>query len=230
MERLGERSLTGVAYGAVLLFSLLVFWYAWTPVLLLLGILAYLELFRLLRRFLRGVRLWLALAAGTAYLFVGLSALAALQFAWAGEAGAFLGVTFGRWALLALLVTWASDVGAYLVGSAIGRRRIAPRLSPGKTFEGTVAGLAGAAAVALLVGAAYGLSSPAIWLVALLAGPAGLASDLLESAVKRAAGVKDSGGILPGHGGALDRIDSLLAIAPVVYAAFLVARSGMMGR
>jgi len=127
-------------------------------------------------------------------------------------------------------VTWAADTAAYAVGSRFGRRRIAPRLSPGKTLEGTAAGLVTAALVAVVFGWIYGLAPVGVAIVALLAGPAALAGDLIESALKRAARAKDSGGIMPGHGGLLDRIDSLLLVAPVVYLGFVVARSGMMGR
>lgn len=223
-SKLGIRTVSGIAYGALLLFSLLFVWYLWLPVWLLFGILAYLELTRLLRRFLAGAPLWFALVVGGIYIGGGIAALVGLQFAWAGESGTFLQVTFGRWALLALLVTWASDVAAYLVGSAVGRRRLAPRISPGKTWEGTIAGFAAAAATSIALGAAYAFPFSGIALVAVLSGPAALAGDLAESAVKRAAGVKDSGALLPGHGGALDRIDSLLLVGPVVYVAFLVVK------
>jgi phosphatidate cytidylyltransferase len=117
---------------------------------------------------------------------------------------------------MTLVAVWAADVGAYVVGSLIGRRKIAPRISPGKTWEGTIAGFVAAAAVVVLW-SRPGLGLPPVSIViAILIGPIAFAGDLLESWVKRRAGVKDSGTILPGHGGMLDRIDSLVAAAPLV--------------
>jgi phosphatidate cytidylyltransferase len=225
----GTRIVAGAAYGLVVIFSLFLFYPAWIPLLVVAGVIAYLELARLARRAFEGTARLVALVAGALYLAGGLGALAQLQFAWAGELST-VPPYFGRWALLALAVTWAADVAAYAVGTRFGRRRIAPRVSPGKTLEGTIAGLFAAALVAVAFGAIYGLAPLGVAVVALLAGPAALAGDLLESMLKRAAGAKDSGGIIPGHGGVLDRIDSLLLVAPVVYLGFVIARSGMMGR
>lgn len=129
------------------------------------------------------------------------------------------------WLLLALVPTWAADVTAYLVGRRIGRRRIAPRLSPGKTWEGTLAGFAAAAVVALLIAASAGVRTGPTLLVAAFIGPVGFVSDLIESAIKRTAGAKDSGTLLPGHGGVLDRIDSLILVAPFVALALAIARA-----
>jgi phosphatidate cytidylyltransferase len=120
------------------------------------------------------------------------------------------------WLVLALVPTWAADITAYLVGRRMGRRRIVPRISPGKTWEGTLAGFGAAAVVALLIAVSAGLNTGPTLLLAALVGPVGFASDLLESAIKRAAGAKDSGTLLPGHGGVLDRIDSLILVAPAV--------------
>jgi len=223
------RVVAGAAYGALVLFCLLVLWQAWIPLLTVGGVVAFLELARLARRAFAGAARLAALVLGALYLAGGLGALALLQFAWAGEQSG-VAPLFGRWALLALVVTWAADVAAYVVGSRVGRRRIAPRLSPHKTVEGTIAGIVAAAVAALSMGASYGMAPAGIAIVAVLSGPAALAGDLIESALKRAAGAKDSGGIIPGHGGVLDRIDSLLLVAPVVYLGFVVARSGMMGR
>lgn len=128
------------------------------------------------------------------------------------------------WLVLALVPTWAADVAAYLVGARIGRRKIAPRISPGKTWEGTLAGFGAAAVVVLLIAASAGIKTGPTLLLALLVGPVGFASDLLESAIKRAAGAKDSGTLLPGHGGVLDRIDSLIFVAPAVAFVLWLAR------
>jgi phosphatidate cytidylyltransferase len=118
--------------------------------------------------------------------------------------------------LMTFLAVWAIDVVAYLVGSALGRHRIVPRLSPGKTWEGTVAGVVAGALVVILWNRPF-LAFPN-WaaVAAILIGPVAFAGDLLESWVKRRAGVKDSGTLLPGHGGILDRIDSLVAAAALV--------------
>lgn len=116
-----------------------------------------------------------------------------------------------------LLVVWATDIGGYIFGRWIGGPKLAPRLSPKKTWAGLIGGaglaaVAGAAAIAVLhrAGAAL-LAVPGAALLALLAQ----AGDLAESAIKRHYGVKDSGDLIPGHGGVLDRIDGLLAAAPV---------------
>jgi phosphatidate cytidylyltransferase len=119
--------------------------------------------------------------------------------------------------LFALVITWVGDSVAYFAGRAIGKHPLAPHLSPKKTWEGTVASFAGS----LLVGAAFGrwLSAPLPHLLAMAGAGniAGQVGDLLESAYKRSAGVKDSGGLLPGHGGVLDRIDALILAIPVVW-------------
>lgn len=128
------------------------------------------------------------------------------------------------WLILALVPTWAADVAAYVVGARIGRRKIAPRISPGKTWEGTLAGFGAAAVVALLIATSAGIKTGPTLLLALLIGPVGFAGDLLESAIKRAAGAKDSGTLLPGHGGVLDRIDSLVLVAPAVAFVLWLAR------
>ena len=127
-----------------------------------------------------------------------------------------------QWAALAFLVTFATDTSAYAVGRAVGRRRLAPSVSPGKTWEGAVGGLVGAAAAAAaLVALLDGVETRIIAAVVLGLG-IGLvaqAGDLLESKVKRLADAKDSGRLIPGHGGLLDRLDSLLPVFPLVYVA-----------
>jgi len=129
--------------------------------------------------------------------------------------------------LALLAVIWAADAGAYFTGKAIGHHPLAPRLSPGKTFEGLAGGLFAAALVAiLLIRLAEGrLPSPG-WVVLIAVGIAAIsvAGDLFVSLLKRQAGVKDSGGLLPGHGGLLDRIDSLAAAAPFYTLAVLAGR------
>ena len=123
------------------------------------------------------------------------------------------------WVALTIAVTFGNDTGAYFAGRALGRHKLAPAISPGKTIEGAVGGLAANLGV---VFAARGLLLPSltvrdcvmIGVPAAIVGPAG---DLVESLLKRAAGAKDSGRLLPGHGGILDRIDALLFVGAYVF-------------
>jgi len=149
--------------------------------------------------------------------------------------------------LYLLLVVWAGDIFAYFVGRALGRHRMAPRISPKKTWEGAAASLAASLVVGILLfdhapgissallrwgliarrDGMFGLEKPELWPIILLTTALNVAAqlgDLVESLIKRGAGVKDSGTILPGHGGMLDRIDALLFAAPVLwyYAAWRV--------
>lgn len=119
--------------------------------------------------------------------------------------------------LFFIFIIWANDVFAYLVGMSIGRHKLFERLSPKKSWEGFFGGLAGAVAMGFI--AAYVLDAPrAMWIgLALVAAVAGVLGDLVESMFKRAAGVKDSGSLIPGHGGVLDRFDALLLAAPFVF-------------
>jgi phosphatidate cytidylyltransferase len=135
-----------------------------------------------------------------------------------------LGDMAAEWTALAMVTNWTADSGGYVFGTTLGRRRLSPRLSPNKTVEGYLGGLAAgilaAAIVALLLDLALNL---AIFLGILISalGPAG---DLGISLLKRSVGLKDSGSFLPGHGGALDRTDSLLwAVALTYYVVLLVA-------
>jgi phosphatidate cytidylyltransferase len=134
------------------------------------------------------------------------------------EPGWLSAIEPGAWLLLfVLLVTWSVDTLAYLVGKAVGRHRMAAALSPGKTWEGAAGGFIGAVAVAGLLG--WLLRFPAGWALAAgaLIGVVAQIGDLCESAIKREIGIKDFGDLIPGHGGALDRFDSLLFNAPAVY-------------
>jgi len=126
----------------------------------------------------------------------------------------------GKWLLLfALVITWIGDTAAYFVGRAIGRHRFAPHLSPNKTWEGAVASFAGSLAVAWAMAHWGRVNVLTVHVLGMAAAGnvAGQMGDLLESAYKRSAGVKDSGAMLPGHGGILDRIDALILTFPVVW-------------
>ena len=125
-----------------------------------------------------------------------------------------------HWLMYALIVSWAGDIGGYYVGRKFGKRRLAERISPNKTWEGTVASLVFSAAIAgaYLVRFVPGVTVIPAVLLTLAANAAGQLGDLCESVIKRGAGVKDSGSLMPGHGGMLDRVDSTLFVLPVVYA------------
>jgi len=127
--------------------------------------------------------------------------------------------------LFVVLVVWAGDVGAYLVGRLIGGPRLAPKISPGKTWSGAVGGTV----AAVLAGAAAGFETPVrAAVLALVLSLVAQAGDLLESAIKRHFGAKDSGWIIPGHGGLLDRLDGVLAAAPVALLWSLASRPHAM--
>ena len=185
----------------------LAIWLGGIPLLLVTGaaaLVAIWELRALLRRF--GLMPWL------------LASLAVVMFLAAG-----LALREGddglAWLSYAILITFASDTAAYAVGRLIGRHRLAPTISPGKTWEGAVGGIIGAAAVSAVF--AWFIELDSLPLIAAPLLGAGLSvlgqlGDLTESWLKRKAGVKDSGNLLPGHGGILDRLDSLLPILPAV--------------
>lgn len=122
-----------------------------------------------------------------------------------------------RLLLFALVVTWAADTVAYFVGRAIGKHPLAPHISPKKTWEGSAGGMLGSLAVAYAFSFWLKIPLHHLLIMAALGNIAGQMGDLLESACKRSAGVKDSGGLLPGHGGVLDRIDALILCIPVIW-------------
>jgi phosphatidate cytidylyltransferase len=128
-----------------------------------------------------------------------------------------LGAEGPRLLLFALVIIWVADTLAYFVGRSIGKHALAPHLSPKKTWEGTVASFAGSLLVAALFTRWLSAPLPHLLGMAAVGNVAGQMGDLLESAYKRSAGVKDSGGLLPGHGGVLDRVDALILAIPVVW-------------
>jgi phosphatidate cytidylyltransferase len=124
-----------------------------------------------------------------------------------------------HWVLMGIFAVAAGDTMAYFTGRAIGRKKLAPAVSPNKTVEGALGGLLGSVACCVLYAHGFLPGMPA-WYAALTGaavGVSGQAGDLFESLLKRAAGVKDSGTIFPGHGGILDRVDGILAAGPVLY-------------
>jgi phosphatidate cytidylyltransferase len=144
------------------------------------------------------------------------------------------------WVLFVLLVVWAGDIFAYFVGRSVGRNLMSPRISPKKTWEGAMASLAASLIVGILLykhalpissallnahlierrDGLFALEKPRLWPILLLSAAINIAAqlgDLVESLIKRGAGAKDSGSLLPGHGGMLDRIDALLFAAPVLW-------------
>ena len=131
---------------------------------------------------------------------------------------ALRGLDGGRnWVFFALATNFASDTAAFFVGRALGRHKLAPRISPGKTWEGTIAGVVGAIIVSLLFTLLIPISYWQAIILGLLVSIFGQLGDLAESLLKRNMGVKDSGWLFPGHGGVLDRIDSVVFASVVVY-------------
>ncbi len=139
------------------------------------------------------------------------------------EAGA--GIVFHVFALV-----WLADIGAYFAGRRYGRHKLAPRLSPGKTLEGLIGGLVGVSAYAWISGVWIlefrGFALVSWWMLAIVVALSSVLGDLVESRLKRRAGVKDSGTLLPGHGGVLDRVDGILAAAPIYGLGWLILVSG----
>lgn len=130
------------------------------------------------------------------------------------------------WVLYVFLLVWSADTGAYFVGRAVGKRKLAPAVSPGKSLEGMLGGLALTMLVSFLVAhfthAAQHTGLAGFLAISLVATLASVLGDLVESMVKRQRGIKDSSQVLPGHGGVLDRIDSITAAAPVFCAGMLL--------
>ena len=213
----GEDAPSFIAVGTPLMVATVLafqFREAWGDYLLLIpagGCILSLLWFMLARR--EGFAGWACIVGGV--LYVGFLLSHALLLRDVGEA-----TNEGRnWLLFALLATFANDTGAFFTGTAIGRHAMAPAISPRKTWEGSMGGLVSAAGIAVALGTV--LQVPArVWQCALLGLAIGVAAqlgDLVESRIKRAAQVKEASSLLPGHGGLLDRLDSVLFVLPVVY-------------
>ena len=189
---------------------------------------------------------FLAFWAAAAVFWLGVAA-PWLRFRWSMAGNDFLGYALGillivaTWAAMvalhaagpwvlvgAMAVAWVADIAAYFTGRAFGRRKLAPNISPGKTWEGVGGAVGGVLAYGLAVAAATEYPAarlPAALLLLVALTAVSVIGDLFESLLKRQAGIKDSSELLPGHGGILDRIDSLMAILPL--AALILHWSGM---
>ncbi len=130
------------------------------------------------------------------------------------------------WVLLAMIITWGSDTAAYFSGRAFGKRKLYPLISPKKTWEGAFGGLLGSMLFSFVAWLTFfpRISIIHLLIISLLGGAVGQMGDLVESMIKRSVGVKDSGKLLPGHGGLLDRIDALIFAAPILlfYATYIL--------
>ena len=122
-----------------------------------------------------------------------------------------------EWVLFVLILVWAADIGAFFVGRRFGRTRLAPNVSPGKTWEGVVGGVLASALVAFLGSGWFNIPVLQFVPLCLAVVAFSIVGDLTESLLKRFAGVKDSGSLFPGHGGVMDRIDSVTAAAPILF-------------
>ena len=172
-----------------------------------------------------GLQSWVATAFGAVY--IGLLAFLVLIIETAGPlpSGAPLaGILDGGriWLIIAVLAVWSFDSGAYLVGRRFGRTHFIPHLSPGKTLEGVAGGIAAATLVSALTLFLAGQNPVGALILGPLISVVAQAGDLAESMLKRAAGVKDSGALIPGHGGMLDRVDSIIFAAPAAYFYILI--------
>jgi phosphatidate cytidylyltransferase len=147
----------------------------------------------------------------------GLAGLLALVPAWLALVRLRFDLPRGaEWMIFTLILVFAADTGAYFAGHRFGRRRLAPAVSPGKTWEGVFGGAAASALVAIIGSGLFGVSLYFFLPLCLAAAAFSIVGDLTESLLKRFAGVKDSGTLFPGHGGVMDRIDSVTGAAPVM--------------
>jgi phosphatidate cytidylyltransferase len=122
-----------------------------------------------------------------------------------------------EWVLFALILVWVADIGAFFIGRRFGRTRLAPHVSPGKTWEGVVGGAIASALVAVLGSGWFNIPVARFVPLCLAVVAFSIVGDLTESLLKRFAGVKDSGSLFPGHGGVMDRIDSVTGAAPILF-------------
>ena len=205
MSELAVRTLTGAIMVVTALLAAYVGGYVFALAVAAIATLMFYEWTRI-------VRGWGAVWYLSGFFYALLPALALL---WIRERG---GLDLRSWTFI---VTWSTDIGAYFAGRSFGRRKLAPTISPNKTVEGLWGGVAAAALLggAWVLGTGLGAALLALAPVLAIAAQAG---DLFESGMKRRAGVKDSGAWLPGHGGALDRLDGLVPVAVLTAGAQLM--------
>jgi phosphatidate cytidylyltransferase len=194
---------------------------AWWPLLIGIGVAWWIVVGQWLRHFAFGAaptRENRLMKLGAGLLVIVPTWVAVVSLHGAGDHGQW-------WTLLALLIVWAADIGAYFSGRLFGRRKLAPTISPGKTWAGVYGALVAGALVTYVGGMLLGVSGGkllGLLVVSLLTVVASVVGDLLESLMKRHAAVKDSGNLFPGHGGMLDRLDSVFAALPVFVAGKLL--------
>ena len=203
---LGVRARTGVLIVVTMVGAMAAGPWAFAPLLVLVWLLGSLEAVRLIRVGFPSASIWLSGLMGPMLWAMSVSGLAGLGW---GDSGYVPWLPLGWFVLI-----WLNDTGAYFAGRAWGRHKLAPSISPGKTWEGWAGGLV--ASLLGSMGLAWGLPvEEPWWVLALVVAVFGPAGDLAESALKRRAGIKDSGRVLPGHGGVLDRFDSHIFAAPL---------------
>lgn len=212
-------------FGVLWLVAILaVYWYGSTKLMLLLGLVLLFWLF--LRTVFFHQKIKPVDSAytlyGLLYISAGFLAMLALR---SGSVTSFMTDSFDGvmldparfFVFLLIFSTWASDTFAFFVGKTLGRVKLCPAISPGKTREGAIGGFIGTIIVALVFSLIFKFSLVHALAIGVIIGIAAPLGDLVESILKRVCGVKDSGNIIPGHGGVLDRFDSLLFAAPAVY-------------
>jgi phosphatidate cytidylyltransferase len=163
--------------------------------------------------------LWIVLAPHRVHPWsAALAGLLALVPAWLALVRLLLDQPHGaQWVLFALILVWVADIGAFFCGRRFGRRRLAPEVSPGKTWEGVAGGAAVSMIVAIAGGLWFHVGLHTFLPLCLAVVAFSVVGDLTESLLKRFAGIKDSGTLFPGHGGVMDRIDSVTGAAPVLF-------------
>ncbi len=199
------RARTGVLLVVAMLAAMLAGPWAYAGFLFLIWMVGAREATQLLRKGMAGPVALMAVAGAGIW---ALAVLGLAGIAWSQGA-------YSPWMPLGwFILIWLNDTGAYFAGRSLGRHKLAPAISPGKTWEGWAGGLLASMGAALLLAAWMPAEAP-WWILALVVSVMGPAGDLTESALKRRAGVKDSGTLLPGHGGILDRFDSHIFAAPL---------------
>ena len=205
---IGSLIAAGITFGGHLGLYLLPYLVLWTTLLLFFSSALWLP-----ANTWPGPRGWVGGAVGALFVGTTLGSLILLRN-FGGESEGW------RWIFYLLLVIWGSDTGAYYAGRSFGKHPLSPRLSPNKTIEGAIAGLATGVVGGILAWSWFLPPKTSLWEtcgVSLLLAITGIIGDLAESAIKRSGDTKDSGGIIPGHGGILDRLDSVMFAGPILY-------------